>query len=166
MNSQQITFKFMFEELYIITNNDPVLFKDFSNTLWNDLTLNKKPKDDVNDIAVEYGKVITEVKQYAIKYGPLGIPIIKEITRICSQHLEFVIKMSMKQLKSNKGMTTSGVYAVCVNQDTMAVLCLSCGKPPAPEKKLLKCSKCMLAHYCGKDCQNADWKEHKKNCCK
>jgi hypothetical protein len=149
----------------MLIDKEPIKFNDFSNSLWNDLTLNRKLNDDINDIAVEYGKTITTAKKYAIKYGPLGIPIIKEITRICTQHLEFVVKMSKKQYKSNKGSTSSGVYAVCVNPETMGLMCLSCGKPPAAEKKLLKCSRCLLAHYCGADCQNADWKEHKKNCC-
>jgi hypothetical protein len=28
-----------------------------------------------------------------------------------------------------------------------------------------KCSKCRTIYYCCQDCQNADWKNHKKTCC-
>lgn len=30
--------------------------------------------------------------------------------------------------------------------------------------KMLRCAKCKIARYCGRECQLADWKEHKKNC--
>lgn len=41
--------------------------------------------------------------------------------------------------------------------------CWNCGRQ---EVKLLKCSKCMIAEYCSKDCQRIDWKEngHKMAC--
>jgi positive regulator of sigma E activity len=28
----------------------------------------------------------------------------------------------------------------------------------------LRCSKCKAIKYCGKECQNEDWKEHKQTC--
>ncbi|RDW75245.1 hypothetical protein BP6252_06387 [Coleophoma cylindrospora] len=31
-------------------------------------------------------------------------------------------------------------------------------------KKLLRCGKCKVASYCGKECQTAHWKEHKRVC--
>ena len=31
-------------------------------------------------------------------------------------------------------------------------------------KELHKCGQCQVAKYCSKDCQRADWKEHKKYC--
>jgi hypothetical protein len=45
--------------------------------------------------------------------------------------------------------------------------CAVCGKAAsdlAEGEKLRKCSKCELCHYCGAECQRADWKEHKKVC--
>ena len=167
MSGEQVTFEFKDGELYI----DDVLFKDFSNTLWNDLVLNKKVNDDVNDVVIEYQKIITEVKQYAIPYEALGIEIIKEITRVCVKHLEFVIKIVKKQSKSLKRLkiqnktneTSSGLNAFCVNKDTMDFVCLSCG---LKKKKLLKCSKCLLAYYCDTNCQKNDWKTHKNYCFK
>ena len=43
--------------------------------------------------------------------------------------------------------------------------CKSCGKPqsqlPVPLKK---CAKCHSSAYCSRECQKADWKEHKKVC--
>jgi len=38
--------------------------------------------------------------------------------------------------------------------------CDKCGK----ETTLHKCGGCGTKYYCGKDCQKADWKEHKKEC--
>ena len=172
MNTERVEFEFKNGELYILISNEPVGFKDFSHQLWNSLVLDRKVGGDSNDIAVEYGKVITELKQFAIPYGLQGIRIIKEITRICSEHLMFIYKMATKQAKIAKKNKTkgtpssSGIFAVQVNTDTMEVVCLSCGTPPTPEKKLLKCSKCLLAHYCGATCQKDNWKIHKLNCCK
>jgi hypothetical protein len=40
--------------------------------------------------------------------------------------------------------------------------CWVCGK----KGSLKKCSKCHIAHYCSKECQNADWEEHKRYECK
>ena len=39
--------------------------------------------------------------------------------------------------------------------------CSHCGNQPA---KLQQCSRCKQVAYCGADCQNADWKKHKKKC--
>ena len=36
----------------------------------------------------------------------------------------------------------------------------------APVKKLLKCSKCNVASYCGVECQRIAWKSHHKRECK
>ncbi|GFH44997.1 MYND finger domain containing protein [Chaetoceros tenuissimus] len=32
------------------------------------------------------------------------------------------------------------------------------------EKKLMKCSRCLKAYYCSKECSKSDWKRHKKEC--
>tara|TARA_Y100000385_G_C12986319_1_gene590789 strand:- start:128 stop:667 length:540 start_codon:yes stop_codon:yes gene_type:complete len=40
--------------------------------------------------------------------------------------------------------------------------CLFCGI--ADENKLLKCSKCIGAYYCSKECQKLHYKDHKVNC--
>ena len=39
--------------------------------------------------------------------------------------------------------------------------CCGCGKAAV---KLMKCSKCKTVSYCSRECQVADWKEHKKVC--
>jgi len=39
--------------------------------------------------------------------------------------------------------------------------CALCGKQGAGFKR---CSRCKQASYCGAECQNADWKRHKKRC--
>lgn len=40
--------------------------------------------------------------------------------------------------------------------------CGHCGKSAG---KLLRCSRCKATAYCGKECQNASWKQHKRNSC-
>ena len=42
-----------------------------------------------------------------------------------------------------------------------ARVCKNCGKEAS---KMQKCSRCRLVRYCSRDCQLADWKEHKKSC--
>ncbi|PVH73491.1 hypothetical protein DL98DRAFT_469205 [Cadophora sp. DSE1049] len=46
--------------------------------------------------------------------------------------------------------------------------CTTCAKPsPDPDTKPLKpCTKCQSAQYCSKECQKADFKNHKKECAK
>jgi len=39
--------------------------------------------------------------------------------------------------------------------------CTHCGKQSAGFKR---CSVCKRACYCGAECQNSDWKRHKKKC--
>lgn len=43
--------------------------------------------------------------------------------------------------------------------------CATCQKTEATNAKpLLRCSGCKSITYCNKDCQKADWKNHKKDC--
>lgn len=37
--------------------------------------------------------------------------------------------------------------------------CTGCQAPAA-----MKCGRCLVAHYCGKDCQVANWKDHSRTC--
>ena len=48
-----------------------------------------------------------------------------------------------------------------------AIVCNKCKtKEPSEGKGFPKCSRCKLVHYCSKDCQKEDWKEHKLSCSK
>jgi mitochondrial splicing suppressor protein 51 len=42
--------------------------------------------------------------------------------------------------------------------------CASCTKTPGPGESLKRCAKCQTVRYCSRDCQKADWKQHKKTC--
>ena len=42
--------------------------------------------------------------------------------------------------------------------------CHACGAIPAPGSKLQACSRCKKGCYCNRDCQTADWPEHKAVC--
>lgn len=42
--------------------------------------------------------------------------------------------------------------------------CLNCNKSRAETGSMKQCSKCKSARYCSRDCQKADWKQHKRNC--
>jgi hypothetical protein len=51
-------------------------------------------------------------------------------------------------------------------RDTHALLrhvCSGCGAEDAQER-FKKCGRCMVARYCGAECQRAHWKAHKKTC--
>jgi hypothetical protein len=43
--------------------------------------------------------------------------------------------------------------------------CAHCQKAPAPEKSLCVCSKCKSVAYCNRQCQRADWEQHKQQQC-
>ncbi|KAJ6478807.1 hypothetical protein C8R47DRAFT_1138228 [Mycena vitilis] len=43
-------------------------------------------------------------------------------------------------------------------------LCSVCKKTPDKAAQLKKCSGCLIAHYCSKECQVSDWPTHKKTC--
>ena len=43
--------------------------------------------------------------------------------------------------------------------------CANCSKVQEDgATPLQRCARCRTTHYCSKDCQKADWKNHKKNC--
>jgi hypothetical protein len=51
-------------------------------------------------------------------------------------------------------------------RETHALLrhvCSGCGAEDAQER-FKKCARCMVARYCGAECQRAHWKAHKKTC--
>mmetsp|Transcript_5066 Transcript_5066/g.12084 ORF Transcript_5066/g.12084 Transcript_5066/m.12084 type:complete len:485 (+) Transcript_5066:75-1529(+) len=46
-------------------------------------------------------------------------------------------------------------------------MCRKCGKSDSSEsfqESLMKCGRCHQAYYCNRECQKADWKDHKKTC--
>ena len=49
-------------------------------------------------------------------------------------------------------------------RDGQRRLCGNCKKMSMQKNEFKKCSKCMIAFYCTKDCQRARWQEHKKIC--
>ena len=60
---------------------------------------------------------------------------------------------------------TSGSSSSCLPGEQ----CEGCGKKAAPDEKLLVCTRCRRAYYCGKACQIAHWKQpahdgHKHSC--
>lgn len=43
--------------------------------------------------------------------------------------------------------------------------CEGCGKAEEDAEKAMKnCAKCQTTHYCSRECQKQDWKQHKKVC--
>lgn len=44
-------------------------------------------------------------------------------------------------------------------------LCHNCHRKP-PGVKLWRCDACALVWYCSVECQRANWKRHKRQCCK
>jgi len=55
---------------------------------------------------------------------------------------------------TNRTSTTSATPAQCA----------SCAKTASSGVSLRRCAKCLTTQYCSRDCQKADWKQHKKVC--
>ena len=55
---------------------------------------------------------------------------------------------------------------VCaVPGDTWKQVCCGCGKTHAAEAaKMLKCDRCAVARFCSQECQQANWRDHRKEC--
>lgn len=57
------------------------------------------------------------------------------------------------------------IQKVYLNKMDKTVCLWTCDNCRTALKNPLKCGKCMCAPYCNRECQKADWKEHKKVCC-
>lgn len=92
--------------------------------------------------------------------------------------LQSYIKMALKDvIEFGKGEGTKekaeAAVAKAVSSDLEPFLgaycknlvCKKCGVPGGwREHKLSACGKCQKVQYCGRECQAADWKAHKKDC--
>jgi hypothetical protein len=159
-----------YEELYMVGGMNTCLFKDYSNDLWNE-TMKSRMERGVSihpdDVVTEFFAGITDVKNAVSRSTPLGVKIIKEINKVVTNQLQFIIKMFEKQSKNlkktNHAAVRGGIYAVtCSNNgDIMEQVCSVCGKR---QGKLKRCSLCHVTCYCSAECQKKDWKEHKLVC--
>lgn len=158
-----------YEDLYMVCDGETASFKAFQITLWNDIMKSRMESGkslEPDDVVVEYYATITEIKNTVPKGLPLGVKIIKEINKIVTNHLNFIMKMCEKQtknLKKSNQVSSGGIYAVTysANGDTMEQVCMVCEKR---QGKLKKCSACHVTCYCSAECQKKDWKEHKLVC--
>lgn len=102
-----IIFQFKNGELYMSVNGSECSFTDFSNQTWNDsmreLMVFGVQRDTLTKCAERYGKIMSDTKRYAIPYGEFGIRIIREITRIATAHLTFVMAKSQELQKHSNG---------------------------------------------------------------
>lgn len=111
-----ITFYFKNDILYIRADGNECSMVDYSNDCWNEtvskLIIKGVTKDTLNNAAKIYGSHISEIKQYAIPFGELGIKIIREITRIATNHLTFVMTECEKISKQKKNKHSCGFVVV------------------------------------------------------
>lgn len=108
-----VAFYFKNDELFVSADGSSVSMEDYSNQVWNDCVSELMPfgiqKDTLDKCAVNYGRRISELKQYAIPFGKLGIKIIREITKVATNHLMFVMVETdrlSKQKKRKSGFAT------------------------------------------------------------
>jgi hypothetical protein len=75
-------------------------------------------------------------------------------------YLETVAGESKKQKEKSRGASIQD------RPIASAASCARCGKSAseAGTQALMKCSRCLKTMYCGRECQNADWKRHKAGC--
>lgn len=146
------SFKFEEETLMIIGGTFCCEVQDWLHQTWNDLILEGKTFDEACD---DYSKLVSYAKQYAD-----SLEVVKEITRLATNHLLLVQKLCMKTINH----PTEGITQVACHKDTYKLACISCGI--SPKTKLFKCGRCEITRYCSKECQKNHWKEHKKFCCK
>jgi len=77
------------------------------------------------------------------------------------------LQQKARTVRKNKlAGTVLGANAKGDGQPVYIVLqnCHSCGKLPPAGKKLMICSQCRNVSYCNKECQKADWSNHKAYC--
>lgn len=58
----------------------------------------------------------------------------------------------------------TGIHQSCSSLTGKLERCSGCGKIEGKKNDFKKCSRCQVAVYCGRACQKADWKAHKKVC--
>jgi hypothetical protein len=66
--------------------------------------------------------------------------------------------------RRERGSVDIGIHQSCSNLTGKLERCSGCGKIEGKKNEFKKCSRCQVAVYCGRDCQKADWKAHKKVC--
>ena len=62
------------------------------------------------------------------------------------------------------GKVASSEVALASEEASGPQLCAQCGVGAVGGERLLLCSRCKDVRYCGKVCQDAHWKKHKKRC--
>ena len=72
-----------------------------------------------------------------------------------------VHKCVVAPLKHN---SAEEIFAMQGPQRTALQSCNKCAKKESAIAQFKKCPQCKVAHYCGKECQRVDWKEHKAAC--
>lgn len=102
-------FYFENDQLMMRVLGNIVSFEDFSNETWNDcmreLMVFGINKDTLTNCSVKYGKIMSETKHIVLaKRGVLGvdltIKIIREMTKVATAHLEYVIEQTKQQTKT------------------------------------------------------------------
>jgi hypothetical protein len=158
-----------YEELYMVYGLETVMFKAFQITVWNDMMKSRMESGksiQPDDVVVEYYDIIADIKNHVPRSTPLGVKIIKEINKVVTNHLNFIMKMCNKQTKNLEKanqVSKGGIYAVTYSAygDNVEQVCMVCEKR---QGKLKRCSVCHVTCYCSAECQKKDWKEHKLVC--
>jgi len=79
---------------------------------------------------------------------------------------EFLEAIAMAEGKESEALSASRTEIPThrPHKATKAIAVRKCHQCGAQKEGLMVCARCEAAWYCGKECQKAAWKEHKKKC--
>jgi hypothetical protein len=154
-------FKRVISEVHEDNRGNEVYYAFLAQTILNDPSLGT-----VQDAKRYFEKSRMATKRYDVIYGKRQ----KEALPPILKHVEMKFHMSPKERQEErdlmnviKDLNNISMGGIKIVKDKY--VCITCGaKEGEKGRDLLRCGKCKKVHYCCKECQVKDWKNHKQLC--